>query len=145
MGPKSFKVFDGRNIYSHRKCIRLILDLEDCIKIDSDRLTGFNERLLKLLPELKSHRCSPGEVGGFAKVLEQGTPLNHVCGHIAVALQNRVGADVSFCSESKSGSSICYTVYEFKYRNTGIEAGNIAVEIINSLVEGREVGLSSKL
>lgn len=47
-------VFEGRNIYSHKKCIRMDLDLEGYCEIPSNKIEGFNERLIKLLPELKN-------------------------------------------------------------------------------------------
>lgn len=145
MKPTNFKVFDRRSIYSHRRCIRLSLDLEGYAEITTNEFANFNEKLLGLLPDLGYHRCSTGAEGGFRKILEAGTCLHHVCGHIAIALQNIVGVNVSFCSQSKHNSRDSFTVYEFKYKNTGVEAGNIAVEIINSLVENKPLYLPDKL
>ena len=139
------KSFETRNIYSHRRCIRLNLDLEEYEEITTNQLDGFNYKLLKLLPELEDHQCRLGEKYGFVKVLEEGTYLNHICGHIAIALQNKVGIDVSFCSESKNCRKNCYTVYEFKYKNTATEAGRIAVEIINSLLKNESIVFEDKL
>ena len=84
----SFKVFQGRNIYSHKKCIRLNLDLEGFSDIPSNNIKGFNENLLNLLPELSKHKCGIDEEGGFLKRHSEGTYLAHITEHIIIALQN---------------------------------------------------------
>jgi UDP-N-acetylmuramyl tripeptide synthase len=141
----SCKVFEGRNIYSHRNCIKLEVDLENYVGISTVELEGFNESLILLLPEIAKHRCSSGLSLGFVRNLDVGTYLHHVLGHIAITLQNMIGADVSFCSENRSGLDCCYIVYEYKYRNTGIEAGQLAVDIINSIIEKQSLDLEAKM
>lgn len=141
----NFKIFEGRSVYSHRRCIRLNLDLERSDKLTTGESDSFKRELLKLLPEISKHQCSFVGDGGFIRRLEGGTFLHHVCGHIAIALQNMIGLDVSYCSESGQNSNNYYTVYEFKYNNTGIEAGKAAIDIINSLLEKKSFHLVSRL
>jgi UDP-N-acetylmuramyl tripeptide synthase len=143
--PINFKIFDGRSVYSHRRCIRINLNLEGYDGITSNQLHNFNEALVNLMPQIKEHRCSLEEAGGFLKKLKEGTCLHHICGHMAIALQNMIGLEVSYCSESSPGDNSHYTLYEYKYKNTGVEAGNIAIEIINLLLEGKTLYLSEKL
>ncbi len=69
----SSKVFKGRNIYTHKKCIRLNLDLEGYSEIPSKNISGFNQNLISLLPELATHRCGVDEDRGFIKRLTEGT------------------------------------------------------------------------
>ena len=52
----SSTVYKGRNIYSHKKCIKLEVDLEGYSEIASKDIESFNERLLELVPELYTHR-----------------------------------------------------------------------------------------
>ena len=66
-------VYDGRNIHSHKKCIVLDVDLEGYSEIPSKDIKGFNEKLVKLLPILYTHRCGIDEEGGFVKRLKEGT------------------------------------------------------------------------
>ena len=47
----SSTVYKGRNIYSHKKCIKLEVDLEGYSEIASKDIESFNERLLELVPE----------------------------------------------------------------------------------------------
>ena len=80
------RVFEGRNIYSHKKCIRIDVDLCGYCEIPSKDSKGFNEGLLKMIPELYSHRCGIDEEGGFVKRLKEGTYLAHICEHIIIAV-----------------------------------------------------------
>ena len=57
-------VYEGRNIYSHRKCVKLEVDLEGYAETPSKDIEGFNNKLVALLPELKAHRCGIDEEGG---------------------------------------------------------------------------------
>ena len=90
------KVFKGRNIYSHKKCIRLDVDLCGYANIPSKDIEGFNSRLLSNLPELKEHRCGIDEEHGFVKRLSEGTYLAHLCEHIIIAIQNRLNIEVCY-------------------------------------------------
>src|SRR3712207_7120872 len=71
----SFKHFSGRNIYCHKECIRMDVNLEGFKDIPSKNIKGFNENLIKLVPILKEHRCGIDEKGGCVKRLEEGTYL----------------------------------------------------------------------
>ena len=51
------KVFKGKNIYSHKKCIRLDVDLEGYCEIPSKYIEDFNFNLVNMIPELRTHRC----------------------------------------------------------------------------------------
>jgi len=128
------RVFEGRNIYSHKKCIRLDLDLEGYSEIPSKDIYDFNESLVRLLPELNKHRCGIDEDRGFIKRLTEGTYLAHITEHIIIALQNMVGVEVSYGKSREILGDNYYVIYQYEYKNTGIEAANIAVNIVNSLI-----------
>ena len=61
--------FRGRNIYSHRPVIRAAADLGELYDTPTRQISGFNDRLLKILPGLAKHVCSLGYEGGFAERL----------------------------------------------------------------------------
>jgi cyanophycin synthetase len=88
-------VYRGPHLYSLTPMIRIKLDLGTLEEWPSDRLPGFTERLLALLPGLYEHGCSSRERGGFVQRLEQGTWLGHVAEHIALELQTLIGARVT--------------------------------------------------
>ena len=141
----SFKVYKGRNIYSHKKCIRLNLDLEGYAEVSSKEFYDFNESLVRILPELTKHRCGIDEDRGFIKRLTEGTYLAHVSEHIILELHNIVGVEVSYGKARDISGDNCYVIYEYEYKGTGIEAGNIAVDLINSLISKVEFNLDLRL
>ena len=61
------RIYEGQNIYSHKKCIRIDTDLEGYSEIPSKEIPNFNFNLVKMIPELKKHRCGIDEDGGFVK------------------------------------------------------------------------------
>lgn len=140
-----FNVFEGRNIYSHKKCIRMDLDLEGYSETPSKDICGFNSKLIKLLPEIKKHRCGIDEEGGFVKRLQEGTYLSHICEHIILAIQNIMGIDVSYGKAREIEGELYYVIYQYEYKNTGIETARIAVDIINSLIKGTKFNLKTRL
>ena len=141
----SFKVFPGRNIYSHKKCIRLDLDLEGYSEISSKEICGFNEKIVNMLPELISHRCGINEDRGFIKRLTEGTYLAHIAEHIIIALHNRIGVGIYYGKAREILGDNYYVIYQYEYKNTGIEAGSIAIDLINSLISKEKFDLVLRL
>lgn len=139
------RIFDGRNIYSHRKCIKLVVDLEGFGETQSRDIDGFNEELVNILPELKEHRCGIDEEEGFLKRLKEGTYLGHICEHAIIAIQNKLGLDVRYGKTRIIEGDIYYIIYEYECRNTGLECGRYGVELINSLVNKKAFNLSNKI
>jgi len=130
----NFKVFQGRNIYSHKKCIRLDLDLEGYCETPSKDIKDFNDNLVKMLPELAKHRCGIDEDRGFIKRLTEGTYLAHVTEHIIIALHNMIGVEISYGKSREISGDNYYVIYQYEYKNIGLEAANIAIDLINSLI-----------
>src|SRR4051812_42010464 len=56
----------------------LKLDLGDLERYPTDRLLGFTDRLLALIPSLEEHTCSYHTRGGFVRRLRDGTWLGHM-------------------------------------------------------------------
>lgn len=134
MKIESFRVYSGRNIYSHRKCVKLYVDLEGYSNIATKDIDNFNDRLLQIIPELKEHRCGIDEENGFEKRLREGTYLAHVCEHIILAIQNSLGIDVSYGKAREIENDKYYIIFQYVYQNTAMESARIAVELINSLI-----------
>lgn len=141
----SSKVFQGRNIYSHKKCIRLDLDLEGYSEIPSKEIGDFNQNLVSMLPELTNHRCGIDEDRGFIKRLTEGTYLAHVSEHIIIALHNMIGVEIKYGKAREISGDNYYVIYQYEYMNTGLECGNIAVELINSLINKEQLNLDLRL
>lgn len=129
------RVYRGPNIYGYRPMIRLHLDLEEIEDYPTDRLPGFADQLVMLIPTLYDHHCSYGEAGGFLKRMAEGTWLGHVIEHIAIELQCLVGTPVNRGkTRSTEQRGRYYVVYEHKEEEVGIQAGYLALEVARFLL-----------
>lgn len=131
-------IFEGRNIYSHKKCIRMDLDLEGYCETPSNKIEGFNTKLVKLLPELKKHRCGIDEDRGFIKRLREGTYLAHICEHCIIAVQNMLGIDIKYGKAREIQGDIYYIIFQYEYKNTALETANLVINMLNHLIKGMD-------
>ena len=139
-------VYVGPSLYAHFPVIKLVLDLGALEDWPTGRLgSAYVDALVQALPGLQDHGCSFGQPGGFIRRLrgdsdvveqQQGTWLGHVFEHVAIELQNIAGEDVTFGkTRSIEGRPGVYTVvYEYAQRDEGIEAGELAVRLLCSLL-----------
>jgi cyanophycin synthetase len=131
-------VYVGPSLYAHFPVIRLELDLGELENWPSAKLgDAFIDGLLQALPGLAEHGCSYGEPGGFVRRLreDEGTWLGHVLEHVAIELQNVAGEQVTFGKTRSAGKPGVYTVvYEYAQREEGIEAGELAMRLLTSLL-----------
>jgi cyanophycin synthetase len=129
-------VYRGPHLYSLTPMIRIKLDLGTLEEWPSNRLPGFTERLLTLLPGLYEHGCSFRERGGFVQRLEQGTWLGHVAEHIALELQTLIGARVARGkTRSVKGEAGVYNVmFAYREEDVGLVAGRLALQLVDSLL-----------
>lgn len=131
-------VYIGPSLYAHFPVIRLRLDLGPLEEWPTSRLgPDFTTRLLDTLPGLHEHGCSYGEPGGFVRRLteDEGTWLGHVLEHVAIELQNVAGIKVTFGKTRGAGPVGVYdVVYEYEQRDTGIEAGELALRLLHTLL-----------
>ena len=132
-------VYVGPSLYAHFPVIRLLLDLGPLEDWPTGRLgAGFVDALVAALPSLQEHGCSYREPGGLIRRMREGegTWLGHVFEHVAIELQNVAGEDVSFGkTRSVDGRPGVYTVvYEYAQRDEGVEAGELALRLLCSLL-----------
>jgi cyanophycin synthetase len=137
------RVFRGPSPYGYRPVIRLTIDLEELEEWPSAAIPGFNERLVALMPTLHEHGCSYGEPGGFIRRLSdensdgtRGTWMGHVIEHVAIELQCLAGTDVTYGkSRSVAGRpGVYHVVYSYIEERLGIEAGELAIRLVRSLL-----------
>ena len=131
------RVYVGPSLYAHFPVIRLTVDLGELERWPSAKIDGFNRKLLDALPSLDQHRCSYEEAGGFVKRLREGegTWMGHVLEHVAIELQCQAGAKVGFGKTRGTGEPGQYhVVYEYEEENVGLEAGDIALQLLEQLL-----------
>jgi cyanophycin synthetase len=130
------QVFRGPNYWSYEPSIRLLVNLGSLEHWPSNTIRGFNAKLLKALPGVGDHSCSLGKRGGFRERLEDGTWLGHVAEHVALELQRESGAHISRGKTRSAGQPGHYNViYGYGEETVGIEAGKMAVRLVNHLIK----------
>ena len=139
------RIYEGQNIYSHKKCIRIDMDLEGYCEIPSKDIPNFNFNLINIIPELKTHRCGIDEDEGFVKRLEEGTYLAHICEHTMIALQNNLGIDVCYGKAREIEGDMYYIIVEYEYKNTIFEIAKLAVDLMNSLTNQIPIDFTGRI
>jgi cyanophycin synthetase len=129
-------VYRGPHYYSHTPMIRIMVDLGRLEGWPSNRIPGFADALIEMLPGLDRHGCSLKKRGGFIERLRDGTWIGHVAEHVAIELQTMAGHRVTRGkTRSVKGKPGVYNVM-FAYREdeVGLLAGRVALELVNSLL-----------
>ena len=141
------QVFRGPNYWSYEPCIRLLVDLGSLEAWPSNTIPGFVDGLLALLPGVGEHSCSLGKRGGFRERLTDGTWVGHVAEHVAIELQRESGAQVYRGKTRSAGEPGRYhVIYGYWEERVGVEAGKLAVRLVNHLVKpGREFDFLAEL
>jgi cyanophycin synthetase len=137
-------VYRGPHYYSHTPMIRIMLDLGGMEEWPTNRIPGFAEALLALLPGLERHGCSLKRRGGLVKRLQEGTWIGHVAEHVALELQTLAGTRVTRGkTRSVKGKSGVYNVmFAYQEEEVGLLAGRFALELVNSLLPPELQGLT---
>lgn len=146
MDIKDIRIFRGRNVYSMRPVIKLTVELTQEQHGPTNRVEGFNDKLLSMFPGLAAHRCGIGEEGGFVKRLSEGTYPCHVAEHVILELQNMLGYDVGFGNTRQEGDSPVYhIVYRYLNEQVGVACGKAVIGLLNALFDGRSPNLQPVL
>ena len=131
-------VYVGPSLYAHFPVIRLDLDLGELEAWPTGKLgTAYVMKLVDALPSLQEHGCSYREAGGLIRRMleDEGTWLGHVFEHVAIELQNIAGEDVTFGkTRSTDRPGIYSVIYEYAQRDEGVEAGELALKLLCSLL-----------
>jgi cyanophycin synthetase len=122
------------------------LDIGEFETLPSDKVSGFKKRIVNLIPTLKEHRCSKGYEGGFLERVEEGTWAGHIVEHVAIELQCLVKLEVGYGKTLDTDKKGIYQViYRYLNEAVGLKAGEIAVEIVESLFTGKDYDISGKI
>ena len=115
----------GPNIWTYRPVLEVWLDLGGLEDFPSNRLPGFNDRLLALLPALLEHTCGAGEPGGFLQRLHEGTWTGHVLEHVVIELLNLADMPTGF---GQTRSTSRRGVYRMVFRARDEQVARTALE-----------------
>lgn len=137
------RAINGPNVFHAKPVLVMTLALGKWVDTPSCDIAGFNEKLIKLLPGLTEHHCSPGHRGGFIERLERGTYFAHITEHIALEMSIQAGIEVGFGKSIFDSEPDVYKVI-VRFRNE--EAMKFllrtAVEVAQCLMNGSEYSAS---
>ncbi len=129
------RVLRGPNYWAREPVIRMLVDLGVLEEYPSNLLPNFTDALVALIPTLEDHACSLGRRGGFITRLREGTWVGHIAEHVALEFQNLAGTDVRHGKTRSAGAYGQYNcIYEYREEAVGLEAGTMAVGLVNHLV-----------
>ena len=136
-------VYRGPHLFSPIPMIRIQADLGALEDWPSDRLPGFVDRLLAMMPGLGAHGCSYRQPGGFERRLREGTWLGHVAEHVALELQKLAGQRVTRGkTRSVKGRPGVYNIlYAYEDETVGLRAGEYALRLVDQLLPPELSGL----
>ena len=132
----------GPNRYTRHPSIFMVLDIQEYEDRPSDKIEGFSDRLVKLIPSLQEHGCSIGKPGGFIQRLQAGTWAGHIIEHIAIELQCLAGMEVGFGKTRETSKEGVYTVvFRYLVESVGLKAAKDAVSIFEAVTEEKKVNV----
>lgn len=142
------KVMRGPNYWSgyEKKLIVLKLDIGDWEQLPTNMIDGFGASLERLLPSLKSRRCSAGIEGGFLESVKKGTSLGNVVEHLALELQNLAGIDCDFGqTRSTNAKGIYHVIFSYVTEWAGKYAAKAAVDLVEHLLSDSDYNVDDVL
>ncbi|MCC6372133.1 MAG: cyanophycin synthetase [Bacteroidia bacterium] len=142
------KTLRGPNYWSNfrKKLIVMKLDLQEMEEAPTNKIPGFSERLEKLFPTMRKHRCSKDHEGGFFERVKEGTWMGHVIEHIALEIQTLAGMDCGFGRTRGTGSKGVYNVvFSYMEETVGIYAAKASVRIAEALAAGTAYDLDADI
>jgi len=133
---KELRALRGPNRHTRHTAIFMVLDIGGYEELPSDKIDGFSDRLLALMPTLEEHGCSIGKPGGFITRLERGTWAGHIIEHIAIELQCLAGMPVGYgktLDTSKKG--LYLVVFRYLVESVGLKTAKIAVSLFEAVAQ----------
>ena len=132
----------GPNYWSGywKKLIIMRLDIGDYEERPTDKIDGFYERMVELMPTLDIHGCSYKEEGGFLRRVGEGTWAGHVIEHFALEMQTLAGMDTGYGRTRETGEKGIYNVvFSYVEEECGRFAGRAATRIFLELAENKPI------
>ena len=131
----------GPNYWSGywKKLIIMRLDIGVYEKTPSDKMPGFYDRMVELMPTLKAHGCSYKEEGGFLRRVEEGTWAGHIIEHFALELQTLAGMSTGYGRTRETGEKGIYNVvFSYHEEEVGRYVARAAVRLFLGIAEDKD-------
>ena len=129
------RVFIGPSTWALARVIQLTVDIGELEERPTNKIEGFTDRLVQLIPTLYDHQCSVGRPGGLIERMHDGTWMGHVLEHVALELQNLAGSEVARgLTRSTDLTGVYNVVYQYHQRDLGLAAGELARRLLNWII-----------
>ncbi len=139
-------VLRGPNYWANFPVLEAWVDLGKLEDFPSDKLPGFNDRMIAWLPSMIEHRCSEGCRGGFFERLRRGTWMGHIMEHVALELQSLAGVEVGFGRTRETTERGVYKVaIEFVEEAVGKASLEIARDLCLAAVDDRPFDVAGEV
>ncbi|MBX3299435.1 MAG: cyanophycin synthetase [Acidobacteria bacterium] len=132
MNILEIRTLRGPNYWSGywKNLIIMRLDIGAFERKPTNKIKGFYERMIEVMPSLVSHGCSYGEEGGFLKRVQEGTWAGHAIEHFALELQTLAGMDTGYGRTRETGEKGIYNVvFSYVEEEVGRFAARSAVRL----------------
>jgi cyanophycin synthetase len=124
----------GPNIWTYTEVLETWLDLGTLEEWPSNRLPGFVDNLLAVLPSVAAHRCGVGEPNGFLKRLREGTWMGHVLEHVIIEILELAGMNAGFGQTRETSVSgiyrMVFRVPDETVARTALAAGHALLQAV---------------
>ena len=140
------KVMRGANYWSgnRKKLIIMKLDIGEWEQRPTNTIKGFGEVLEKLLPFLKSRKCSERIENSFLEHVKTGISVGHVIEQIALELQSLAGMECGFGQTLPTNVKGIYNVvFSYSTERSGKYAAKAAVDLVENLLIGLEYNVEA--
>ncbi|MFC1515201.1 cyanophycin synthetase [Thermodesulfobacteriota bacterium] len=135
---KELRALRGPNRHTLHSAIFMVLDIKEYESRPSDKIEGFLDRLVTLIPSFQEHGCSIGKPGGFIQRLQNGTWAGHIIEHIAIELQCLAGMQVGYGKTLDTSKRGIYIVaFRYRVESAGLKAAKDAVSLFEAVAEGK--------
>lgn len=129
------RVFIGPSTWALARVIQLTVDIGELEQRPTNKIDGFTDRLVDLIPTLYEHQCSVGSPGGFIERMRDGTWMGHVMEHVALELQGLAGSEVARgLTRSTDVTGVYNVVYQYHQRDLGLAAGELSRRLLNWII-----------
>ena len=133
---KELRALRGPNRHTRHPVIFMVLDIKEYESRPSDKIEGFSDRLVTLIPTFQEHGCSIGKPGGFIQRLQNGTWAGHIIEHIAIELQCLAGMEVGYGKTLDTSKKGIYIVaFRYRVESAGLKAAKEAVSLFEAIAE----------
>jgi cyanophycin synthetase len=131
----------GPNYWSGywKKLIIMRLDIGVYEEKPSDKMPGFYDRMVELMPTLSNHGCSYQEEGGFLRRVQEGTWAGHIIEHFALELQTLAGMSTGYGRTRETGEKGIYNVvFSYHEEEVGRYATRAATRLFLGIAEEKD-------